>query len=113
MIYEQDYLKELIDQKKKTYWACCWELAYAEEHDKDLLAQGAAEDSRVALAEARKNNIDPDEIAKLSEKVEDIKDCQKLVLRLRDTKEQLKAQIEYLEKLDKDWDNGVSATKAA
>lgn len=93
------YLAKLLQGKRETLWAGEAELAFSKEYFADRLEPGAMEKSREDLAEARKNNIDPDEIAKLNERVEDIKDSNRVVERLTQTLVDLEAQIKFLEKL--------------
>lgn len=100
MMTRAEYKQELIDQKTKTLWAGELELAFVESYHAELLKEGAVESARLALAEARKGGQDPDKIAELDFKVNEIKDAQTKVRRLKETLTDLKAQIEFITKAE-------------
>lgn len=100
MMTRAEHKAELIEQKTKTLWAGELELAFVESYHVDLLKEGALEGARMALADARKGVQDPDKIAELDFKVNEIKDAQMKVRRLKETLVDLKAQIEFITKAE-------------
>jgi hypothetical protein len=99
MIDKKATLEKLIATKEETLAFGEWELQFTKEYFKEYLQPGAIEGARMALADARKAEKDADDIAKLNDTVEEIKDSQMKVARLERTLKDLAAQVEYLKKI--------------